>query len=67
MTTRREGQSSMVEPTKKAWNVPELIVIVRSRPEEGILSACKGSSYFGADIREAGCDWGGSCELLSPS
>jgi len=31
----------MDEPTSKAWSRPELIVIVRSKPEESVLVACK--------------------------
>jgi hypothetical protein len=27
--------------SKKAWVEPELIVLVRSKPEEAVLSACK--------------------------
>lgn len=27
--------------SKKAWQTPELIVLVRSRPEEAVLSVCK--------------------------
>jgi hypothetical protein len=26
---------------KKAWKKPELIVLVRGRPEEAVLAACK--------------------------
>jgi hypothetical protein len=28
-------------PTKKTWEKPELIVLVRSRPEEAVLATCK--------------------------
>ena len=33
--------------TKKAWSRPELIVLVRSGPEEAVLSSCrhKNTSY----------------------
>ena len=31
----------MDEPTRRAWSRPELIVLVRSGPEEAVLSACK--------------------------
>jgi hypothetical protein len=33
----------MDEPTKSAWSRPELIVLVRSGPEEAVLGACKNS------------------------
>jgi hypothetical protein len=29
------------QPTKKTWQKPELIVLVRSKPEEAVLLACK--------------------------
>jgi hypothetical protein len=29
------------EPTNRAWSRPELIVLVRSGPDEAVLSACK--------------------------
>ncbi len=28
---------------RKAWITPELIVLVRSKPEEAVLGACKGN------------------------
>ncbi len=31
----------MDEPTRRAWNKPELIVLVRSGPEEAVLTLCK--------------------------
>ena len=31
----------MDEPTKRAWSRPELIVLVRSGPEEAVLTSCK--------------------------
>ncbi len=29
--------------SKKAWVTPELIVLVRSKPEEAVLAVCKGT------------------------
>jgi hypothetical protein len=29
------------QPRKKKWQKPELIVLVRSRPEKAVLKACK--------------------------
>lgn len=37
---------------KKPWKQPELIVLVRNKPEEAVLSACKGSVQ-GTDPAEA--------------
>ena len=31
----------MDEPTRRAWSSPELIVLVRGRPEEAVLTTCK--------------------------
>jgi hypothetical protein len=31
----------MSSQTKRPWSKPELIVLVRGRPEEAVLSACK--------------------------
>jgi hypothetical protein len=33
--------------SKKAWVEPELIVLVRSKPEEAVLGTCKGGSSEG--------------------
>lgn len=32
---------------KKSWQKPELIVLVRSHPEEMVLTACKGTALEG--------------------
>jgi hypothetical protein len=32
---------------KKEWVAPELLVLVRSHPEEAVLAACKGGSIPG--------------------
>jgi len=37
----------MDEPTRSAWSRPELIVLVRSGPEEAIFSACKDGTHLG--------------------
>jgi hypothetical protein len=29
---------------KQTWRRPELVVLVRSRPEEAVLTACKGNA-----------------------
>ncbi len=34
----------MPQEPKKPWTEPELIVIVRGKPEEAVLTACKGGS-----------------------
>ncbi len=44
---------------KKQWQKPELIVLVRSKPEEAVLQACKGYSNSGVtggpDAANLGC------------
>ncbi len=49
----------MDEPTRRAWNRPELIVIVRSGPEEAVLTTCK---VFTTNIGNA--DGDGGCTAL---
>lgn len=31
----------MAGPEKTCWSKPELVVLVRSKPEEAVLAACK--------------------------
>jgi hypothetical protein len=51
----------MDEPTKRAWSRPEMIVLVRSGPEEVLLRLCKsavtgtGSAAQNAACYEIGC------------
>lgn len=35
--------------SKKKWRTPQLIVLVRGKPEEGVLSLCKSNSGGPAD------------------
>ncbi len=37
----------MDEPTRRAWSRPELIVLVRSGPEEAVLTVCKTTGLSG--------------------
>ena len=57
----------MAKETKRAWNRPELIVLVRSGPEEAVLAACKWYGLTTSDNSEvAGC-WHGvynNCETV---
>jgi hypothetical protein len=42
----------------KKWSQPELIVIVRNRPEEAVLWICKGNAgheAIGANTAESAC------------
>jgi hypothetical protein len=42
---------------KKQWSKPALVVLVRSKPEEAVLQACKtsGSGANGRDCEAGGC------------
>jgi len=39
---------------KKDWFVPELTVLVRSKPEEGVLMQCKVEGKSGEENSEGG-------------
>ena len=48
----------MVSVDRRAWETPELIVMVRSRPEEAVLAGCKYDTTIvgtGASTEFAGC------------
>jgi hypothetical protein len=57
---------------EKTWSRPELIVLVKGKPEEAVLAACKteGSSgpnvNFGACVAAIGATCG-ACETISSS
>ena len=49
---------------KKTWESPKLIVLVRTRPEESILSSCKtlGGPADGPDHWDWSC-WNDYCDV----
>ena len=49
----------MDEPTRRAWSRPELIVIVRSGPEESVLAVCKVVATGGPGASVSACQTGG--------
>jgi hypothetical protein len=54
---------------KKRWEKPQLTIIVRGKPEEGVLLACKGGGS-GPDVALGSCDsiFGcGQCDALTAS
>ena len=58
----------MDEPTRRAWSRPELIVLVRSRPEEAVLDACKYTGRVDAAASIDSCqNLGTPCILLAAS
>jgi hypothetical protein len=54
----------------KTWIKPALIVLVRSNPEEAVLSACKYGNPTGAGSANGGCFNSGcviTCKAMSGS
>ena len=48
-------------PTMKTWSKPELIVLVRGKPEEAVLETCKGDgNWTGANSAD------GDCQIWQP-
>jgi hypothetical protein len=48
--------ATMTQMTKKAWSKPERIVLVRGKPEEAILGACKDNvTQANANNDASGC------------
>lgn len=43
---------------KKQWHQPELLVIVRSHPEENVLASCKGPGSSGPGFSHDNCKHG---------
>jgi hypothetical protein len=57
---------------KKAWQKPQLTIIVRGKSEEAVLLACKLDEppHIGADMTDYRClepEFCGGCSLLSAS
>ncbi|MCK4859671.1 MAG: hypothetical protein KAS87_03815, partial [Candidatus Omnitrophica bacterium] len=59
-----EKQEREVPKKKEKWEKPQLIVLVRGKPEESILNACKNHqvSGEGPDITYQGCEAEVSCD-----
>jgi hypothetical protein len=62
-----------MEATQGQWNKPELTVLVRNRPEEAVLAACKGNGsitnnnalYDGCKYASEKCNQ--ACTASAPS
>jgi len=55
-----------MEVEKSAWRRPELTVLVRSRPEEAVLAACKlGGAQAGPFVNHSSCKSATSCNACS--
>ena len=53
---------------KKPWCQPELIVLVRSKSEEAVLTSCKGATSGGAENTDGNCMTScSSCDALVSS
>lgn len=56
---------------KKKWQNPELIVLVRGKPEEMVLSTCKGEARGSLNDQASACNVGLTacdvCETLGVS
>lgn len=50
---------------KKEWVTPELLVLVRSHPEEAVLATCKSGSIAGSGADA--CDPFGFCDQIADS
>jgi hypothetical protein len=50
-----------METEKKQWTKPELIALVRSKPEEAVLSACKALVQAGPVQFWVNCEGVGGC------
>jgi hypothetical protein len=48
---------------KKTWQAPQLIILVRSKPEEGILLFCKSTAVSGGSptVHDFACDLVDDC------
>lgn len=42
---------------KKKWARPKLIVLIKGRPEEGVLAGCKSNQFFVAVSPNATYSW----------
>ena len=61
----------MKEKNKKKWVQPELTVLVRRKPEEGILVLCKHGLMSGPKDLDWGCieliGWCSECDTYAAS
>jgi hypothetical protein len=63
-------ETEMKPQAKKEWQTPELIVLVRSKPEEAVLTACKNThTTAGISGQYEGCGSStcGPCETPTTS
>jgi len=53
------------QAVKKDWTEPELIVLVRNKPEEAVLVACKYTAMSGPQGVNGYCDEEPVCDYCS--
>jgi len=52
---------------RKKWTIPQLVVLVRGKPDEAILTACKGLNKTGPySFQNSPCCATGSCNTCNP-
>ncbi len=51
----------------KQWQKPELIILVRSRPQESVLTACKVTGGYGPNATNNACLWEHMCQNVCSS
>ncbi len=51
--------------TKKEWQKPQIIILVRSNPEEAVLTACKNSDFSGPTDMDGLCTQLPNCDICS--
>jgi len=52
---------------KAKWYKPQVNVLVRGRPEEAVLSGCKGTALTGTGTTRRGCKSGSQCATTACS
>ena len=50
--------------SKKVWQKPALVVLVRTKPEEAVLVVCKNDGLVGPDFEDKWCAIEGDCGLM---
>jgi len=56
-----------MKPQKMEWVTPELTVLVRNKPEEAVLAACKGIAVGPTDTAGPLCHVGCTAALCNAS
>jgi hypothetical protein len=59
------GSGTVTDHPKKAWSKPELIVLVRGKLQEAVLTTCKYAGFGGPNVTPSDCTGldGSNCNL----